>query len=64
MAPLSAQTYLNAYDELTEPDFQDLQQYVDDLAPYPLIPSDTLESTWPGAGWVVSYLLCTQNICL
>ena len=54
MTPLDARTYLEAYYDLKQPDHEDLESHIENLAPWALIKTEALEDTWPNGEWEVS----------
>lgn len=51
MTPLSAQTYLDAYYDLTDEKYKHLLPLVESFQDWDLIPASVLEDAWPNQGW-------------
>ena len=51
MTPLSAQTYLEAYYDLTDEKYKQLLPLVESFQGWGLIPASVLENAWPNQGW-------------
>lgn len=64
MAPLSGRVYLEAYYDLTDPDYKSLESCIDGLEPWSMVTTKALEDTWPEEGWNVSFTVYKVAVCI